>query len=399
VPGTYRVEFIPPEAAGLEARAFTTIELITDTVLDVEFCLCSGVWVTETVDSTGNVGGSTSLALVPVYPYTPHISYHDATSDNVKHAWLSKDHWLSETVDSAGGGTSLALVPTDPYTPCISYDDWWGRWELFYAYRDEEAWDIEKIASQRASHSSLALEPAYPYAPHISFYYPWATIQTLYHVYLSATTWMSGTWIREWVEPHLSRVGGNGSLALETTHPYTPHISYRHNVSDDLKYAWKSGTVWLSQTVDSVGRVGLFTSLALNSGGNPRISYFDDTNSALKYAWLSGSTWLSETVDSVGKMPYNRGRSSLELGRGDVPCISYYDATSGDLKMARRAGTVWIIQTVDSGGDVGQYSSLALDAVGCPHISYYDATHGDLRYARIPAVYYVYLPITMRDYP
>lgn len=42
----------------------------------------------------------------------------------------------------------------------------------------------------------------------------------------------------------------------------------------------------------------------------------------------------------------------------------------------------WSIQTVDSEGNVGYYTSIALDSSDRPHISYYDETNDDLKYAR-----------------
>jgi len=398
VSGTYTVTFTPPPAVGLNAKAFTTTEIVADTVLDVNFCVCSGIWVSETVDSAGDVGGSTSLALAPTWPYTPYISYHDGTSDTLKFARRHGTTWYSETVDSGGDGTSLALVAAYPYTPCVSYDDY-EQWFLRYACRGSTNWITQTVAGGRACCSSLALEPSYPYTPHLSYFSPWGDSRTLYHAYLSGTIWMSGTWVHEPVEPPYSEAGWNNSLALAPTVPYTPHVSYKDYISGDLRHAWRSDTTWLTETAGSEGNVGSFNSLALDSSEAPHISYYDDTNDALKYAWKNDNTWVSKTVDSVGQheLSSGAGATSLELDQANMPYISYYDAANGDLKLARFDGSVWIIQTVDSEGVTGQYSSLALDPMGCPHISYYDATHGDLKYAYIPP-YYVYLPLVMRDH-
>ena len=132
--------------------------------------------------------------------------------------------------------------------------------------------------------------------------------------------------------------GQHSSLAIVNAHPA---ISY-YNVTDTkLMYIRASGAVggnWPPDpgiTVDDSAAVGTYTSLAV-CADRPAISYYDATNSDLKVARSSTTTgssaadWQTETVDSSG----NVGQyTSLALVNGCL-ALSYYRADNKNLKYA-----------------------------------------------------------------
>lgn len=171
-------------------------------------------------------------------------------------------------------------------------------------------------------------------------------------------------------------VGEWTSLAVDSFDH--PHISYYHRSSQDLRYAYHDGSSWQIGTVDSGGDVGLGTSLAIDTNNHPHIAYWDTTNTALKYAQFNGVSWISETVDSEGTVG---PEPSLALDLQNYPHISYNDWGNSSLKYAYFDGTSWYSETVDNLGDVGGSSSIALDQNDYAHISYHDSTNGAIKYA------------------
>jgi hypothetical protein len=357
---------------------------VADELNELRYAWYDGTdWYTETINSVGQVGRDASLALDK--SGRPHItySYRDRLNDDLMYVWYDGSFWYTEKVDEAsrvGDFSSLALDGGG--RPHISYSEheipFWDYF-LKYAWHDGAAWHKEVVSDsgemEAAVHLSLALDEFD--RPHISYCndgnFPGADDDDSIKY-----AWRDGTsWHIETVDS--SRFwGGETSLKLDRLNQ--PHIGY---IDGELyqKYAWRDGANWHIETLDIHGLSD--TSLVLDGEDHAHLSYASGiTMPGLKYAWHDGTTWYTETVDNSGY-----GSRSLALDQLGYPHIGYlaspetYDPASNDLKYAWYDGVTWHIEKLDRVFNEGQdlNVSLALDKSDRPRILYDDSSA--LKYA------------------
>jgi hypothetical protein len=190
-----------------------------------------------------------------------------------------------------------------------------------------------------------------------------------------AGTTPGGFWIS-------AAVGPTGELFVANT------LIAGADLMGTLQLATLSGGKWTFATPDTDGDTGWFTSTAILPDGSPVIAYMSDHKypvGDLMVARRSGTGWVTETVDQ------NVVKNSMVVDRDGFIHLAYnqVDASNPELRglsyATNRPDGTWHAQKLIAaapGVSTGQFPSIAIDARGGIHIVHYDDPHDRADYAR-----------------
>ncbi|RME20737.1 MAG: exo-alpha-sialidase, partial [Candidatus Zixiibacteriota bacterium] len=281
-------------------------------------------WTSMIVDSVGNVGEHTSIALTGT---TVFVAYRDASLGNLKLAksWNNGATWTTMTIDT-GAGNDVGYDPSIEVVGNVVY----------ITYYDATFGDL-KIAKSTDGGAS---------------------------------------WITSIIDDGAGKVvGGHTSLAV--TGGTNLYVSYTNFTDGDLMLAKSTdgGASWSVQTVDTNLNTGHYTSLAA-VGDSVYIAYTEWTNKDLFFAKSTdaGSTWTMNFVAGGGP---DVGIENSIAVKGSTLFISTYNAPFKDLNIFRsdNGGVNWSVVGGDGAGGfiAGGYSSMAV-VNGNVYVAYEDGS-------------------------
>jgi len=393
-------------------------------------------WINIEVDTPGNTGQYTSVAINPANGGT-YVSYYDATTMTLRMAMNRgfgtgncgpDNDWLCQTVDSGadfGKYSSIAVNPVNGEIGIAYYDASHGKLKFAHATLCTTcAWSIDSIdeaplfpLDNSGQYASLKYDVSG--IAYIAYYYENTgdtagadALKIAYYVGINGNGncgygSIAGHWQCDTIQTG-EGVGQYASLTVDKVGER--HIAYYDEGDGDLWYATSlgnnncgPGNSWLCYPVTgSTTDVGQYASLYVDTDINFHIAYYDATADALKYAvkvpgsgncGVLGSAQCDE-IDAMMTGYHPLGISITEDAAG-YPVIAY-QSQFGDLNVARPLDALgmpfgsgncgpqyllyytWHCETLlrrpkfISGARHADYVSIATDASGLSTIAYHE---------------------------
>ena len=345
----------------------------------------TGVEFSTIVDSVGDVGQMSSLAIVDEFPA---IAYEDHDANDLRYVRALDAQgttWgTSQTVGSYVYYGKIELIVVDGY-PAIAYYDYWDENLYFVRATDAQGsnWGspicVDCEVYDRGDELSMAIINGFPAV----VYQDYDNDQVLFVRAINAqgSAWGTPILVSEEYANDIEMVVANGK----------PAVSYFNKYDDTVEYVLANdanGTTWGSvQILDTLTDYDELEMKIVN--GNPAIAYYDLDNEIMYFIRASnadGTSWGSRVV--VKANDYVDSYQSLAIIDG-YPTIAYQRNSESqqddDLALIQASdinGASWKEPRILlSTGDIGESNSLiALPGGGLGVTTHNGGNVGDLYY-------------------
>jgi len=330
-------------------------------------------WNISTLDSTGNVGSNTSIAVDANEKV--HISYIDVTNGNLIYLTNASGSWVRWNAGRAGErATSIAV---DANGHChIVYSG--SNGELLYttnATCDNGSITTLETGVWAGLLGNQDIDVDSNGMAHIVFH----NANAMNFMYVTNA---SGTWSTSKVVVNKSTdslPAYSASIGVDSNNKV--HICYYDDAApDSIKYVNNISGSWSGTTIDTISlAAGWSTSLAVDSNDKIHVSYYNQVNDELKYATNASGTWQTEVVDNSSG---NVSNASLAIDKTNGNQVHMVYSSGSGFMYARKSAGTWQISKIDESW-TGVSNSIAIGKNSI-HVSYKDGYKSDLKYAWKP---------------
>ena len=204
----------------------------------------------------------------------PAVSFYDTPANDLKFGIRKKDRWVTEVVDSEGDVGAFTSLTYDRYwRPVIAYVDLTHQ-DLKLAWKDTNQWHTMVLdhVGEGEIYPSLRCTPDNQlYLSYVS-----DSGKSLKIAHWDGNEWSLG------VLEQGGQYSMKTSLALDKEG--NPHLSFYDGAQKALKYASQVEGEWTISRVNENGNMGMGSSLGIDSHGRAHISFQDVINQDLMYA-------------------------------------------------------------------------------------------------------------------
>ncbi|MEW6182509.1 MAG: stalk domain-containing protein [Bacillota bacterium] len=335
--------------------------------------LQKGSWNISILDSAGNVGSNSSIAVDANDKV--HISYIDTTNGNLIYLTNASGSWVRWDAGSAGDHATGIAVDAN------------GKCHIVYSGANGE---LKYTTNATCDNGSVTTLETGVWAGllgnqdiavdsngkvHIVYY----NVNAMNFIYVTNA---SGIWSTSKIVDKAianSLPAYSASIGVDSNNKV--HICYYDDAApDSIKYATNVSGSWVSTTIDTIEfAAGWSTSLAVDSNDKIHILYYEHEDDALKYATNASGAWQTEIVDNSSG---NVSSASIAIDKANGNQVHVVYGSASGFMYATKPADKWERSKIDESW-TGSGNSIAIGPNSI-HVSYKDGFKDDLKYAWKP---------------